>query len=560
MVMQNLPGLSKTDPEKIKRDIRRKPAVVIQPETYKNLQQGVATIVEAVKPTLGPLPRLVVLERLNRAETPEFLDDGATIARRVIQIKPRSSDVGAMMVRSALWEMHLAVGDGSTTMAVMYQVIVEEGIRYITRFGYNPMLLRAGLDKGLRLVKEALSQSAAPIAGKEQITQIALGMCQDNRELANVLGEIFDIISPEGMIFVEGWNRRGIDREYIEGTYWKFSGWFSRYFVTEPEADRTTFEDAALLLTDLALKDPNEVVAILEKCVQAGIKRLVILAKEVSDSVIGLLINNNRAKSIESMAVRTPGIIDLDRAGILDDLAIITGGRVFYAASKFGLSDFKVEDLGSARRVWATDSLFGYYGGKGDPRQVRQHIMKLRGMLKVEDDKRELEKIQARLGRIVGGTAILRLGAIHETERESLKTLSERAIRGLRGIIQNGVVPGGGAALLSCQKALANPAGFPEEEAVAFRILSRALEEPMRVISANAGRQPDIIVEKAKEYPEGFGYEVRDGRFVDMALAGVLDSFRVIEKAVEVAVSSAAMLLTTDIIVHSSEPVESVEP
>jgi len=559
-MMQNIPGQSKTDPEKIKRDIRRKPAVVVQPETYKKLQRGVATIVEAVKPTLGPLPRLVVLERLNRAEVPEFLDDGATIARRVIQIQPRSSDVGAMMVRRALWDMHLTVGDGTTTMAVMYQVLVQEGIRYITRFGYNPMLLRTSLHKGLRLVKEALSQAVLPVTGKEQIAQIALGMCQDNQELADILGEIFDIISPEGMIFVEGWNKRGIDREYIEGTYWKFSGWFSRYFVTEMDGDKATFEDAALLLTDMELKDPNEVIPILEKCVQARIKRLVILAKEVSDSVIGLLLNNNRAKSIESIAVRAPGIIELDRVGILEDLAVQTGGKVFYAASKFGLSDFKVEDLGNARRVWATDSLFGYYGGKGDPRQVRQQVMKLRNMLKATDDKREHEKLQGRLGRMVGGTAILRLGAVHETEREAIKTLTERAINGLRAVIQGGVVPGGGAALMNCQQALAHPAGFPDEEAVAFRILSRALEEPLRVISHNAGRQPDIIAEKVKDCPQGFGYEARSGQFVDMVQAGILDSYLVIEKAVEVAVSSAAMLLTTDVIVHSSEPVESVEP
>jgi len=561
MRYKSLPGVPPTGKENILPK-PRKPAVVFQPKTYKYLKRGTDQIVEAIRPTLGPLPRIVAIEKFRGKENPEFFDDGATIARRIVQIKPRGCDVGAMLIRHALWEMHLEVGDGSTTMGVMYQVILSEAIRSVTEFGCNAMLLRLGLEKGLKAVLDTLHQEAIPLMGKGNIANIARGMCQGDIEMADIMGEIFDIVGPEGMIVVEGWNKWGLEREYIEGTYWNLSGWFSRLFVTDHAYKRTIFEDAALLISDLAIKDPGQLVPVLEKCVKAGVKRLVIIAKEVSDSVVGLLYNNIQAKTIETMAVRTPRILEMDRVAVMEDIAVLTGGRIFYAAANHNLEDFQVEDLGHARRAWATESQFGIYGGKGDLRIIRQHIATVQGILKNVDKKEEFEKreMQKRLGRLLGGTAILRVGALTDTEREVRKEVAERAVTGLRTAIRGGVVPGGGVALLNAQSALTGLPSQHEDETRAYKILARALEEPLRTIAKNAGYSPDVIIDKVKSSPKGCGFDAQNGKIVDMKQSGILDSTIVLEKALEVAVSGAAIALTTDVIIHHKKPMETVEP
>ncbi len=548
------------DKPSIRKPEIRIPAVVSQPKTYKAFLKGINLITEAIRPTLGPLPRFVVFAGLRREDMPQFLDDGAIIARRIILIKPRSRDVGAMLLRSALWKMHEEVGDGTATTAVMYQTIFSEGVRYITEFNCNAMLLRSGLEKGLRAVIAALHQEAIPLKGKQAISNIARGMSQGDIELAEMLGEIFDFVGTDGLIVVEGHNRLGIEREYIEGTYWTLSGYFSSYFASDKNAKQVVFEDASLLITDFEIKDPKILVPVLEKCVKAGIKQLVIVAGDLSDAAIGLLINNNRAKTIDTLAVRTPKILEMDRVASVEDIAIMTGGKPYFHAAQPSFDEFEVEDLGHARRAWATESMFGIYGGKGDPRLIRKRIVEVKGVLAKAEV--EAEKIwhQSRIGRLNGGTAILRLGAIHEVEIEARKAVAERAVTGLRHALVGGVVAGGGAALLSAQSALAELPAENEDEAVAYRILARALEEPMRTIAKNAGYNADVVLDKVKSGPKGCGLDATTGQIVDMRDAGILDAVTVLEKALEIAVSGAAMTLTTDIIVHHSQPVESVNP
>jgi chaperonin GroEL len=576
---KNLPGF-RTPSRAV--PLVRQPAIVMQPQTYNDLKSGVALIAALIRPTLGPRPRMMALERFTRTEAPELLDDGAMIARRIIEITPRGHDVGAMLLRHALWRMHQEAGDGSTTMAVMYQVILEEGIRAITQGGCNAMLLRAGLQKGLRAVQERLQQEALPLAGKEHIARFAQGLVQENSELARIMGEIFDIVGPEGLIVVEKGNRVGLEREYIEGTYWHLSGWFSRLFVTDLAASsgrlQATFEDAAILISDLSIRHPSQLVPMLERCVKAGVRNLVIIAKEMSDSAIGLLVTNNQAKTIHTLAVRTPRVLEMDRVAAMEDIAVLTGGRVFYAAAYPDFGDFQIADLGGARRAWATQSLFGLFGGKGDPRRIRQHILNLRGMLKLAEDEHEKEKLQERLGRMAGGTAILRVGEASDAATGALKTMALRAVTALRNAMAGGVVPGGGAALLHAQRALAATPPHPIppqtgegvgkgggiqggwDEVVAYRILSRAMEEPMRTIIMNAGWQPDGIIGKVKTASKDHGFDARSGQIADMRQIGVVDSVLILQKALEIAVSGAAQALTTDVIVHHRKPQECVEP
>jgi chaperonin GroEL len=539
---------------------RRTPAVVLQPHTYRQLIRGVDAIADAIRPTLGPLPRLVVFENLRRTDTPEFLDDAATIARRIIEIKPRGCDVGAMLIRQALWKMHNEAGDGAATMAMMYQALLREGIQQVTQWERNPMLMRAGLEKGLQAVLAHLRQQATPLRGRAAIAALARGMCQGDRDMAQLLGEIFDIVGPDGLIVVEGYNKAGLEREYIEGTYWKLSGWFSRLFVTDAAAKRTVFDDAALLITDFNLQEPSILIPVLERCMKAGIKQLVIIASDISERTIGLLVNNNTARTIQTLAVRVPKVLEMDRVEALGDIAVLTGGKPFYSAAFATLEDFRVQDLGHARRAWATESLFGLYGGAGDTRQVRQHIAVLKGKLNLADGEFARNDLRARLGRLHGGTVILRVGGIHETQREARKAVAERAVTSLRNALQGGVAPGGGVALLNAAVALQTLDACNADEALAYKVLARALEAPLRAIAGNAGYQPDVIVEKVKAAPPGHGFDATCGQIVDMRQHGIQDALLIMEKALSVAVSGASMALTTDVIVHHQKPIECVEP
>jgi chaperonin GroEL len=550
------PGFRPTAP----KIVRRQPSVVLQPRVSTELQKGINLMANAVRPTLGPRPRLVALERLLRTEAAEILDDGATIVRRVTEIKPRAMNTGAMLFRQAMWRMHVDAGDGTTTMAVLYQTIFNEGLRYVTQFGSNAMLLRAGLEAGLTAILAALDQAATPIVDRDQIAIMARGMCQEDLEMANMLGEIFDIVGPDGLIIVEPGHRHEIEREYIDGTYWHLSGWLSRHFITVPKEKKAIFEDAALLISDLTITEPQQLVPALDKCVKAGVKKLIVLCRDMSDSAIGLLVTNNQAKTIESMAVRTPEVRGPVQVAAMEDIAVLTGGRAFYADGKESFENFKVEDLGHARRAWAMESLFGIFGGKGDPRQVRQHISYIRGMQRDAEPKNERKVLQQRLGRLTGATALLKVGGVTATEIEVRKEMAERAVMGIRKALQGGVVAGGGAALVNAQAALHDLPCPHEEYAVAYKILASALEEPMRTIAKNAGAKPDVLVEKVKDGPPGYGVDARTRQIVEMRPAGILDSVVVLKKALEIAVSGAAMALTTDVIVHHKKPQISIEP
>ena len=538
----------------------RRPALVFQPQTYQALLAGVDAITNTIAPTLGPLPRVVAMERLKRTDAAELLDDGATIARRMIEIAPRSHDVGAMLLRQALWRMRDEAGDGTTTMAVMYRALLREGIRAVVQFECNAMRLRAGLEKGLRAVQAELQRHSRPLTGRQQLTRMAEGMCQGQNQLAELLGEIFDLVGPDGLVVVEGGHAVAPEREYIEGTYWKLSGWFSRHFLTDPADKRIVFEDAALLISDLDLREPDQIIPVLEQCMRAGAKRLFIVARDISDRVIGLLINNTRANTIQAVAVRTPKLLEMDRAAVIEDMALLTGGRPFYSAAYNTFEGFRTEDLGQARRVWATDNLLGLYGGKGDPRAMRRHMASLRGQLRLAEGDHARTNLQTRLGQLSGGTVILRVGGTHEIEREARKVLAERAIVSLRHAACGGVVAGGGLALLRAQAVLHELEADTPEAAHAFQILARALEAPARVIAHNAGHVPDVVIENIRAAPCEMGFDAHSGRLNNLRDAGIVDATLVLQKAVEMAVSGAAMALTTDVIVHHRKPVESVEP
>lgn len=536
----------------------RRPKIVFQPGTYESLARGVDQLVNALKPTLGPLPRRVAIARTLRADSPEILDAGAIIARRIFALPDRSADVGAMLLRQALWRMYEDVGDGTTTMAVMFHSIFRQGIQYLTAGAGNAIRLRVALERNVALASAALWNGAQSLEGREPIERVAAGLCQDD-EMAHLLGEIFDIVGAYGTVQVEARSRPGLEREYVEGMYWESSGWVSQLMETDPVRHRAMLDDAAILISDVSVQRADQLLPIMNLAASAKIPNLAVIALNISTDAIGLLVRNQQAKVMGTLAVRTPMVEALDQAAALEDVALLTGGRVICQASGQTLERARLEDLGYARRVWATDEQFGVVGGTGDPRRLRQHIAQLKKAAEQAEGERK-QKLRRRLGRLMGGTAILYVGGHTESEAKFRQTVAERTVLTLQAAVEGGVVAGGGAALLRCQAALAYSNGADDEEITARRILAHALEEPLRVLAGNAGYNPETIAGRVKSAPSGYGFDAVTGQVVDMRQAGILDPVNVLDKALHLAVRAAATALTTDVIVHRRRPPECVEP
>jgi len=525
------------------------PEVVFQPRAHQALKGGVDALVNLLRPTLGPHPRVVALEHVaQRDKAPEILDDGATILRRILQLPNRDMDMGAMLLRHALWQLHQEVGDGTATAAVLFQALLREGMRYVTA-GHDPMRLRQQMEQGLAAVRASLQAMARPLEGESRIAQAAEALCQD-RELALLLGEIFDIVGAEGYVRVESGQHCGLEREYVEGVYWE-EGWLSSSFATDPVRQEPTLNEPAILISDLHIKQAHQLAPVMARVVQAGIPSLLVIAGSVSDDALSILIANQKADKLGTLAVRAPSV-GAQRSGILQDIAILTGGRVLTSVAGEEAHSAQLKDLGRARRAWANRHYFGIVGGRGDAHALRSRIQQVRAEIEGTEDADEQDKLRQRLGRLLGGVARLRIGASTQIELEARKAVAERAVATLRRALEGGVVPGGGAALLACQPALS--------ETVGARILSRALEEPLRVIAENTGYEPGSVVARVRSSPPGWGFDARRGQIVDLWQEGILDPAVVLQAAAETAVSGAVMALTTEVLVHRRKPPESLEP
>ncbi len=530
--------------------------VVFAPRSRAALQRGVDQLANLIRPTLGPLPRWVALERVaSRKDPPELLDDGATIARRFLALPDANESTGAMLLRHTLWRVYEKVADGTATTAVLFQAIVREAARYIAA-GYNAPRLRAGIEQGLAVVRQDLRRMARSLEGEEQIARAALALCHDP-ELARFLGEAYDIVGPDGYVQINTSNKRGLDREYVEGVYWD-TNWFTPYFITDPVRQIVELDDPAVLVSDLQITAAEQILPVMEKVAKAGIKALAIIASNVSGDALGLLVANQRAKVLNALAVKTPSY-GADRRGIMADIAALTGARVLLDVAKERVEDVTLADLGRARRAWATAQYFGLVGGRGDPVALRQHIANVRAEVEQTTDAREKDQVRKRLSKLLGGIATIRVGGATEAEMNARKEVAERAATALRTALQGGIVAGGGAALLACQGAL-DKMPLDGDEGHGVRILRRALEEPMRAIAINAGYDPSPIIARVRESPPGWGFDARTGQIVDMFEAGIFDPLLTIDTALESAVSGAVMTFTTEVIVRRKKLLESVNP
>jgi chaperonin GroEL len=533
--------------------------VVVQPATYKSIQRGIDQIVAAVRPTLGPLPRVTAIDKTFSDKMPEVFDSGGLIARRILQLPDRDEDMGAMLVRHMLWRLHEKVGDGTATAAVLFKSVYDQGVRYVTAGG-NAMQLRRYLEKSLVTILHELSDMAIPVEdGKEQLAQIAESICYDP-PLSKMLGEIFDIIGEYGQLEIRSGRSRELEREYVEGIYWK-GGVFSRQMIKDRSRLRTDLENAAILISNEQIEDPRELLPVVKMALQEGIRSLLVVARQVSDSTAAMLLSaSKKPETFQAIAAKIPGATIGDQIAAMKDLAVLTGGRPFTKTAGYTLSNVGPQDLGHARRAWADRTYFGIVGGKGDPRELRTHIQNLRKAFGRENDPEVRKKLRERIGKLMGGSATLWVGGSAELEIDTRKELAQRTSDALRGAIMEGVSPGGGVALLACRPTLQGmlDQSTDSDERAAYRILLRAMEEPIRTLLANAGYDASEAMAEVKQAGPGYGFDVRSGQVVEVMKAGIFDVTNVQKEAVHSAIASAALALTIDVLIHRKKPAESL--
>ncbi|MBI5667452.1 MAG: hypothetical protein HZC41_05545 [Chloroflexi bacterium] len=533
---------------------RQKPGVVFQPRVHQSLQRGIAKLVGAIRPTLGPISCGVAIDPLNSAETlPEYLDDGGVIARRIIELSNRDEDMGAMLARSMIIRQHERLGDGTATVAVLFEAIFNAGLRYIAAGG-NAVMLRRHLECALPVILDALDRMVTPLAGQAALTKMALTLCHDE-EMAALLGEIFDLIGEYGRLEIREDYGRGLRREYVEGTYY-YTGLMSRALLPDDAVTTLSFDQPAIFVCDFEVDDHRELFPVLQAAHSSGVRALVIVARNLSEKAVSLLVANNRMDTFKVMAVKLPGLNPTERMEALEDLGRLTGATPVLSVTGDRLDTVTANHFGQARRVWADLRTFTIIGGQGDPRRLREHLQKLQAAYRNAPDVDDRKRVQQRIGTLLGGSVTLWIGGFTEPEINARKSRAERAALALRSAVEGGVVPGAGIALLNCGQLLKQrlAQATDADERAACNILIEALGVPARTILRNAGYDPSAVLADVQYEGPDAAFDVLTDRLVNTREAGILDSVQVLKASVRNAISTAGMALTIDSLVHLSRP------
>ena len=537
----------------------RTPQVVFASEVHRALLAGSEKITSAIRPTLGPTPRLTIIENAIPGRAPELLDSGALIARRVLQLPERTQDVGAMMLRHTLWRMSELVGDGTATTAVIFQELMREGHRYIAAGG-EPMALRHYLESAMKLVISDLDKMARPIQSSAQLRRLSAAICSDN-ELANALSEIIDVAGAYGFVEFRKAQGRKLMIEYREGNYWQESGILSSIMINDKSLQRAYAEDAYLLITDLVVEKAEDLIPVFSAAEQVGAKKLILVTRKIEDSAMGLLMLPKNRTRLEIFGAKTPGVSAEDQMEALEDLNIITGAIPLMRAVGDTWEKVTSEHLGQTRRAWISKHYLGLIGGKADPLKLRSHLQMLHRKYELAEKVADKNAIQDRIGRLQGGSAMLYVNGSTETEIEARSELAKQTAQALRSALRDGVVPGGGSALLACCPSLeehANHADDPDQRA-AYRMVSRALQQPLNVIVENSGNATEQALNKVRravleEQNQLLSFDALQKKAVDPFESGLLDSAGVTKASVRSAIASAALTLTVDVVVHRQKP------
>jgi len=512
-------------------------------QARQRLKQGVDKLARAVKVTLGPKGRNVVLEK--KFGSPTITKDGVTVAKE-IELEDPIEDLGAKMVKEVATKTSDAAGDGTTTATVLAQAIFTEGLKSVTA-GVNPMALKRGIEKAVEAIVAHLHEISVETSGKKEIAQVASISANNDMEIGELIADAMEKVGKDGVITVE--EARGLETELETVDGMQFDrGYLSPYFVTDPDKMEAVLDEPLILIHDKKISAMKDLLPVLEKVAQMG-KPLLIIAEDIEGEALATLVVNKLRGTLKVCAVKAPGFGDR-RKQMLQDIAILTGGQVISEELGFKLENAVVSDLGSAKRVVIDKDNTTLVDGAGDTDQIKGRINEIKVAIDKSTSDYDSEKLQERLAKLAGGVAVINVGAATETEMKEKKARVEDALHATRAAVEEGIVPGGGVALLRSQKALEKVKGADSDEDIGIQIVRRAVEEPIRQISQNAGAEGSIIVEKVRESKESaFGYNAATGKYEDLVKAGVIDPTKVTRTALQNAASIAGLLLTTEAVV-----------
>lgn len=502
------------------------------------IQTGINKLADTVKVTLGPKGRNVVLDK--GFGSPTITNDGVTIAKE-IDLEDKFENMGAQLIKEVATKTNDNAGDGTTTATVLAQTIVNEGVKNVVA-GANPMAIRRGLEKGAKAIVEHLKENKKDVTGKEKIAQVA-SISAGDETIGALIADVMDMVGKDGVITVEEGNTLTLEKEVVEGMQFD-NGYISAYMMTDASRMEAVYDEPYILLTDKKISSLQEIVPVLEKVAQSGRKELVIIAEDVEAEALATLVLNKLRGTFNTLAVKAPGFGDRRKA-MLADLAILTGGKVISEETGSKLEDTELADLGQARKVVADKEKTTIVDGKGEAKAIKERIAQLRLEAEKASSEYDKEKIEERLAKLSGGVGVIKVGAATEVELTEKKHRIEDALSATKAAVAEGIVAGGGLALVEAIKTLDNVKVDNEEE-VAIRILRRALEEPMRQIASNAGVDGAVVIEQIKKSEKGIGYNAANGKYVNMIKEGIIDPVKVTRSALENAVSVASMVLTTE--------------
>jgi chaperonin GroEL len=515
--------------------------IIFGEEARKALKNGVDTLTDAIRVTLGPRGRPVALDK--KWGAPSVLNDGVSIAKE-IDLPDPFENMGVQLVKQAATKTNDQCGDGTSTSTIIAQAIISEGFKNIAA-GTDSMSLKRGIDKGVEALVNELKKMSIPVAGKEQVAQVAAISAID-QEIGDLIADVMEKVGKDGVITVEEGKGLQFETEFVEGM--KFDrGYISPYFITNAEQMRAELEDPYILITDKKISAINDILPALEKIVQMS-KNLVIIAEDVEGESLATLVVNKLRGTLSPLAVKAPGFGDRRKA-MLQDIAVLTGGTVISEEVGRKLDSVTVEDLGRARRVIADKDNTTIVEGKGEAKDIEARIKQIRTEIDISTSDYDKEKLQERLAKIAGGVAVIKVGGATETELKEKKHRVEDALSATRAAVEEGILPGGGVALLNALPAM-KKLKMVGDEATGVNILKRALEEPLRCIAENSGREGSVVINEVKGSKPGIGYDAfKDELGVNMIERGIVDPLKVTRSALQNAASIATMILTTESLV-----------
>src|SRR5512138_1364250 len=503
---------------------------------------GVNILADAVKVTLGPRGRNVVLERSWGA--PTITKDGVSVAKE-IELKDRFENMGAQMVKEVASKTSDVAGDGTTTATVLAQAIVREGMKYVAS-GMNPMDLKRGIDKAVAGVVEELKKISKPCSSSKEIAQVGSISANADANIGKIIADSMDKVGKEGVITVEDGKSLDNELDLVEGMQFD-RGYLSPYFINNPEKQIAVLEDPYILLHDKKISSIRELLPILEQVAKAG-KPLLIIAEEVEGEALATLVVNNIRGILKTVAVKAPGFGDRRKA-MLEDMAILTGGTVISEELGLKLENATLKDLGRAKKVESAKENTTIIDGAGEKKQIEGRVKQIRVQIDEATSDYDKEKLQERVAKLAGGVAVIKVGAATEVEMKEKKARVEDALHATRAAVEEGVVPGGGVAYIRARQALGKIKAANDDQDAGVKIVMRALEEPLRIIVSNAGEEPSVVLNKVFEGKGNFGFNAQTEEYGDLVQQGVIDPSKVSRTALQNAASVASLMLTTDAMV-----------